>query len=552
MSSAAPTALLAVLEALDCGAVLFAGDAELGRNQRVAIPDPTIEELRRKLVTDEFSAVTLPDGRKRQGRLIPLPGPADLHLLLILPPWAGAAELNRLRMANKELEAIFNSSYDELFVTDGSGITLRASAACERHYNMRPEDLEGRDVRELEARGIFTPSATLRVLQGRKRVTLMQETVTGRKLMVTANPVFDEKGNLVRVISNSRDVTEMLLLKKQLDEAEKQMALYSRELESLRKEQLRVPGLVAESPAMRQVLDLARRVAAVDTTVLILGESGVGKDMLAKTIHRQSGRCSGPFIEINCGAIPETLLESELFGYERGAFTGARKEGKPGMFELAHQGTLLLNEAADLPLSMQVKLLHALEDRTITRLGGRHPHPVDARIIAATNRNITDMVRLGQFREDLYYRLNVVPITIPPLRERREDILPLIQFHLERASARYGREKSLNATTLQRLVVYNWPGNVRELENLMERLVATSEGPEVTVADLPPHLSRQWSVVTDSVIPLREALGDLEERLYRLAWKQSRSSYRVAEMLGVSQSTAHRRIRRYLKSELHE
>lgn len=543
--------LLTVFDRLQYGAILFTGDQELGRNEHAATLGPAAA-LRPNLAHGHPTTVTLPDGRQFRAVLVPVSSEPLLDLLVLMPPWADPEEVQRLRTLNTEMEVIFNSSYDELFITDGQGKTLRASAAAERHYGLKPSELEGRSVYELEAEGIFTPSATIRAIKEHRRVTLMQETRNGRRLMVTANPVFDEQGNLIRVISNSRDLTEVLLLKEQLDEAERLMARYSQELETLRKEQLKIPGLVAESPAMRYVVDLASRVAAFDTTVLILGESGVGKNVIARTIHRLSHRRDGPFIEVNCGAIPEPLLESELFGYERGAFTGARKEGKLGMFELAHQGTLFLNEVAELPLSMQVKLLHAIQDRTITPLGGSRPRQIDVRIIAATNRDIAVMVQSGQFREDLYYRLNVVEIPIPPLRERREDILPLLKNALARFNTRYGLEKTFSPGVLQRLLEHDWPGNVRELENLVERLVVTSAGPEIGLEDLPPRLAAPAPQATDRIIPLRQALAEVEEGLYRLAWEKTRSSYKVAELLGVSQSTAYRRLRRYLKSNWNE
>ena len=226
---------------------------------------------------------------------------------------------------------------------------------------------------------------------------------------------------------------------------------------------------------MEDTIKLSLRIAAVNTTVLILGESGVGKGLIARFIHENSLRNKGPFIKINCGSIPESLLESELFGYETGAFTGAKREGKPGLVELAHKGTLLLDEIADLPLNLQVKLLQVIQERELTRIGGTKPIRIDIRIIASTNKDIRKMVKQGEFREDLYYRLNVIPITIPPLRERKEDIELLIDFFISHYNKKHNKSISLQEDVIEALLQYCWPGNVRELENLMERLVVTSE-----------------------------------------------------------------------------
>lgn len=230
---------------------------------------------------------------------------------------------NELKMAedlNCELEALFASSFDELFVTDGDGKTLRVNGACERHYGLKAEEMVGRNVKELEEKGVFTPSATLMAIKSRQRVTMLQSTVCSRQLIATANPVFDENNNIVRVVSNTRDVTELLQLGKQLEKALVQVSLYRTELAELRSSNLNT-NLVAHSHEMEKVLSLARKVAPVDTTVLLLGETGSGKNAIAKFIHRASIRCKGPFIEIDCGAIPQNLLESELFGYVAGAFT---------------------------------------------------------------------------------------------------------------------------------------------------------------------------------------------------------------------------------------
>ncbi|MDA8147039.1 MAG: sigma 54-interacting transcriptional regulator, partial [Thermaerobacter sp.] len=261
------------------------------------------------------------------------------------------------------------------------------------------------------------------------------------------------------------------------------------ELEELRARQLQTQDLVAESSGMRRVLDLTARVARTDSTVLITGESGVGKEVVAKLLHRLSTRREAPLIFVNCGALPETLVESELFGYARGAFTGAREEGKPGLFEVADRGTLVLDEVSELPAGAQAKLLRVIQEREITRVGGLKPRQLDVRVVALSNRDLGQMVQEGTFREDLYYRLNVVPIAVPPLRERREDILPLLRRFLERCGQRYGLRRRFSLEAFRRLERHPWPGNVRELEHVVERAVVLGEGEVIDEAAVETFLS---------------------------------------------------------------
>ena len=309
-------------------------------------------------------------------------------------------------------------------------------------------------------------------------------------------------------------------------------------------------AIIAYSVEMGKVLHLAGKVAQVTTTVLILGESGVGKEVVARFIHNASLRRNGPFVTINCGAIPQNLLESELFGYEAGAFTGAKREGKPGMIEIASLGTLFLDEISDLPLDLQVKLLQVIQERRLTRVGGIKPVEVDIRIIAATNRDLAKMVEKGEFRADLFYRLNVVPVVIPPLRHRRDDVIPLIYHFLEKHNRAHGYNKTISRNTREVLTRYPWPGNVRELENLIERLVVTVEGEEITVHDLPAYIKGEGDtgsikVVVKGIMPLREAVEEVERQIIKYAQEEHETTYEMAEALGVNQSTVVRKIKKY-------
>jgi transcriptional regulator with PAS, ATPase and Fis domain len=309
-------------------------------------------------------------------------------------------------------------------------------------------------------------------------------------------------------------------------------------------------GMIAHSPAARKVLQMAAQVARVDTTVLITGESGVGKELVADAIHRLSPRSRGPLVKINCGSIPENLLETELFGYEPGAFTGARKQGKAGLFELAQGGTLFLDEIGDISFHLQAKLLRALQDREVMRVGGLKPLPVDVRIVTATNKDLERMVGEGSFRSDLFYRLHVVSIHIPPLRERKEDI-PLLALHfVGKINAKYGLDKCLSPEVVDGFLMYSWPGNIRELENVTERMLVMAEDDEIRISQV-PRCIRNCIVPAQAGrraldrMPLRRAVEQTERQMIVQALKKYRSTRGVARALAVNQSTVVRKIQKY-------
>ena len=304
-------------------------------------------------------------------------------------------------------------------------------------------------------------------------------------------------------------------------------------------------GIIAKSPQMRRVVELARRVAKVDATVLITGESGVGKERVARLVHEESTRASGPFIAVNCGAITETLIESELFGHKRGAFTDASSD-RQGLFETANHGTLLLDEIGEVSPGMQVKLLRVLQEQEIRRVGESKSRPVDVRVLAATNRDLAHGVADGAFRQDLYYRLKVVELAVPPLRDRRDDILPLARVLLADAAVRMGRKiVGLAPNTVDQLLRYDWPGNVRELENAMERAVALARGNRVNLEDLPEEIRQAFPkpvVNGETVQPLREV-----EKEYILAVLDLNggNQTRTAEQLGIGSATLYRKLKKY-------
>ncbi len=372
-----------------------------------------------------------------------------------------------------EFNAILDSSDDGIHITDGKGVTLKFNKSCERIDGVTADYIIGKNMEELVKEGIYSESVALAVIRDKKQISMLQK-VNGKEVIGTGTPIF-KNGKLYRIVINSRDITELNILKRKLQEAKEINEEYQNKLQLLSaKDNAAGCNIIYNSKTMDKVIDLSLRVARVDSTVLIEGESGVGKGVLSYFIHKNSLRHSKPLIKINCGAIPENLLESELFGYEKGSFTGANKEGKVGLIQLADGGTLFLDEIGELPLSLQVKLLDVIQNKEITKIGGNNVIPVNIRIIAATNRNLFDMVKKQEFREDLYYRLNVIPITIPPLRDRKEDLPLLINYFLNEFNERYNYSKTICPDAMKLLLNYNWPGNVREVENLIERLLVTS------------------------------------------------------------------------------
>lgn len=459
-------------------------------------------------------------------------------------------ELQQLREAKKELEVIFDSSFDEIFVLDGNGIVKRINKAGETNYGVKTEQFIGQSIFELEKQGYFSPSVARMVFEKKARVTTTQKTSSGKELIVTGNPVFDEQGGIDRIVINSRDVSELSSLRRRLMETERLAETYRKQVMQLESGRTLANEFISCSPHMINLLELVDRVAKVDSTVLITGESGVGKGLVASRIHQQSYRNKGPFISINCGAIPENLLESELFGYVSGAFTGAKKGGKKGLIKAGDGGTVFLDEVAELPLNLQVKLLHVIQQKTVTPVGSTTPENIDVRFIAATNRNIKEMVREGTFREDLFYRLNVIPIEIPPLRQRREDIIPLVEHYLDVINEKYGMVKKLAPETRDYLEQYNWPGNVREIENLVERFAVTADTVEILPCHLPEYVINQSSldrkIYVPYLCPLENAVRDVEKQLIEKAYRKYGNTYRMAEALGVNQSTVVRKMKKYM------
>ncbi len=451
---------------------------------------------------------------------------------------------------SRELDAIINSSSDGLFVCDDKANVIRMNPASERIHKASEKDLVGRNMLDLIEEGFIDSSAALKASETKETVTLLQNK-DNRKLISTGTPVFDEQGELIRVVVSERDITQIDQLQRELEEQASIKDQLQHQLLQMQVAELKSNQIIARSPSMLKVIERACKVSAVDSSVLITGESGVGKGVIVNLIHNNSNRAEKPLIRINCGAIPETLIESELFGYEAGAFTGAQAGGKPGSLELANHGTIFLDEIAELPLTAQVKLLRFLENRRVTRLGGSKAFTVDARILAATHRDLKKMVADGTFRHDLYYRLNVIPMTIPSLRNRSDCIPPLLRYYVDHFAGIVGTKKRLGRAALDSLLAYSYPGNVRELMNICERIVVMSETEVIDLSDLPGDVARCSTdmAVTVSVKPEEQTLGEtleyVEQQVLTKALHKYKTQTEISRALGVSQPTIARRMKKY-------
>ena len=447
---------------------------------------------------------------------------------------------------------LLESSYDGIWITDHVGKILFANSANAKLLGVPRSELENKTTQELQDEGVFQTSAILEALQTRQQVSkVCNNPRTCLTVLATATPVFNEAGDIQYIFNNVRDITALNEMRESLQDKDEIIRQQNSQLETMRL-RLGVGTIIANSKAFTQVVELARRAATFDgATVLILGESGTGKEVISELIVNTSPRKDKPYLQINCGAIPENLIESELFGYEKGAFTGADAKGRKGLFEAANGGTVFLDEIGDLPLHMQVKLLRVLQQKRIVRIGGTETVNLDVRIIAATNKDLKQMVKEGRFREDLYYRLNVVPIEIPPLRDRKEDILPLVNHFLTVANRKYHTNKSIYSDTIDVLESYSWPGNVRELENLMENLVITTPGDIIRRENLSERLKfstedRGFTEDTE-VITLKETVERAEYMAIQKAIRQCGSIRKAAVALGVDPSTIVRKQQNYQK-----
>ncbi len=442
-----------------------------------------------------------------------------------------------------ELKQILESINVAIFIDDAQGYELWFNKAAEELYEINRDEIVGRHMTDLEKEGIFSPSLTLSILKDEVGKSMIHENRVGRKLITSGVPLRDKNNRITKVVTSSVDITRLVTLENELQEAHdalEQLSAY---------EGFSFGDMVVTSHSMKDILTLAKRLAEVDSTILITGESGTGKGVIAKLIHENGVNRNFPFVSINCGAIPDNLLESEFFGYEQGAFTGSRKGGKKGIFEVAQNGTIFLDEIGELPLNMQVKILQVIQNRQIQKVGGVENIPINVRIIAATNKSLEDMIAKGTFREDLFYRLNVVPIHIPPLRERPEDIISMLKIFLKKFNEKFNENKVFTSNTIATLLKYSWPGNVRELENLIERLVITTKSSTILPKDLPQYITT-YAKTSDEIalspkLKLKDAIEMTEKSMLLNACKLYKTTKEMGDALGVNQSTIVRKLQKY-------
>jgi len=457
---------------------------------------------------------------------------------------------HNLQEANDKLDAIIENSFDGIYITDGDANTIKVNKAYELITGLKRDEVMGYNMRDLLKRNVISISGSLLAIQKGHPVTLHQEFKTGKKALITSSPVFDKNNNITMVITNVRDLTEIYNLKEEVARSKMQASRNQEQLNSIREKLSLTEEMVCVDENSLGVLHMANKVAALDTTVILFGETGVGKEMFAKYIYQNSLRKDKPFIKVNCGAIAPNLVESELFGYEKGAFTGANRNGKIGLFEVADKGTIFLDEIGELPLDMQVKLLRVLQEQEIERIGGTTPIKVDVRVIAATNRNLETMVTDKTFREDLYYRLMVFPITIPPLRERTDDIQPLLELFMGNFNKKYGFQKTFTPLALQFIQDYHWPGNIRELRNIVERAMILSNDDHITSEDL-PFIQSEKKPVVHTKLPtettnLKKMVEQIELEYINLAYEKYGNVRDAAQSLGMDPSTFVRKRKKYM------
>ncbi|WP_286228784.1 sigma-54 interaction domain-containing protein [Neobacillus mesonae] len=441
----------------------------------------------------------------------------------------------------KELTHVLNSTYDEIFVTAANGQVLFVSESCEHFTGLPPEAFINKNIYELVEKEIIKESVTIKAMETQKIQSLEQQYPNGKTVLATAKPVFDEDGKLFRVVCNSRDISELVEMKRQLSE------IHSNHQESLVMiESAGKQRFITQSKNMISTLKMAQKVAPLDSSIFIHGESGVGKGVLARIIHEHSPRKTKPFVQVNCGSIPDALLESELFGYEAGAFTGAHRRGKPGLVETADGGTLFLDEIGEMPLELQVKILHLVQEKSFKKVGGIREKQVDIRIISATNKDLLQMIENKTFRQDLYYRLHVVPLKIPPLRERKQDILALTDYFLEKFNTKYGQQIKLVENAKLLIQLQEWRGNIRELENFMEQLVVTAQNSTINMEDLPFTIDhRFYPEKSLQIMPLKKAVEETEIQILSNALSKYKTTRKIAKALGVNQTTIMRKLHKY-------
>lgn len=437
-----------------------------------------------------------------------------------------------------DFEEIANNLFDGIYISDGNGKTLFINEAYTRITGITAKEVIGKNVKELLKKNLYKGAVTLDVIEKKERVSKIGEIIrTKKELLLTGSPIFDKTGNVKMVVINNRDITELKEVEKKLEKLKDNSIKKEEEIKFLRSQQISNKKIIYNSESMKKIISTIENIAPTDVTVLITGESGTGKEVIADEIYYKSLRYGKPFIKVNCAAIPSELLESELFGYVKGAFTDSNKNGKIGLFELADSGTILLDEIGDMPLKLQSKLLRVLQTKEIMKIGGTEPIKLDIRIIASTNQNLQELIKNGKFREDLYYRLNVLPIDIKPLRERKKDINDLVLYFLGYYTKKYNKNLLICDNVIEIIEQYEWPGNIRELENFIERLVVINVKGRIEKEDVAQLLYNRNTIFSEQEYNLKKIISRVEKDIIEKALRKFGSTRQASIYLKIDQST---------------
>ncbi len=451
----------------------------------------------------------------------------------------------------KYLDNILDVLEDGIAIVNRDGICLRMNKSCEKFMDVEAELCIGRHIREI--RYSDNRMLALEVIDSKEVKSTVQTYPDKRKMFLTTYPVFDDKGDVAYAVTIARDTITIGRLKQKLEVQAKLLENYQDAIKS--KNRKKRPSSVFHSSEMIAILERIQHLATTDTTVLILGETGTGKDILSKYIHQASHRKNYPFIKVDCGSIAESLIESELFGYASGAFSGAQAKGKMGYFEAARGGTLFLDEIGELAMPMQTKLLRVLQDREIIRVGSTKTQKIDVRIIAATNKDLENEVKDGLFRSDLFYRLYVAVVKIPPLRERKDDILAMADNFLNYYAGEANSQIIFSKKCIEAIMSYEWPGNVRELENLIQSMVVNCRTSTLEFEDLPNRIVRQVPKQKETTSALampdiqsrnfKDIMDEQEKKILIHALEQHGSAIGVSKIMGLSRATLFRKMKKH-------
>lgn len=445
------------------------------------------------------------------------------------------------------IEALRDYYRDSIFVTDGEGNVIFANDVASQRVGLPMDELRGRNVRDMVEEGVYSYSTVMEAIRTKREVAAEINSTDDLHTFSNSVPVFNEKGDVRMVVTNNMSIERSKEWEEIIGREKLKADMLRRELDYLRLRDKRV--IVANSREMKDILNSVNSIASSDANIVILGESGTGKDMIAQIIHEQSWRSEESFISVNCAAMPENLLESELFGYEGGAFTGALSKGKIGLFEAASGGTLFLDEIGEMSPALQSRLLRVIENHEIRRVGGVNNIPVDVRIICATNSNLEEMIQAKTFREDLYYRLAVFTLKLPRLADRQDDIIPIAEMFLKELNEKYNTHKKFSDITRETMKNYSWPGNIRELRNVVERIFVVSRGDELVFTPVPTasygdYFSERLNpLITNDDMTLREFMDSVESQYIKKVLEECGGVVtEAAKRLGVHRSIIYRKL----------